>query len=77
MAHSLISKLKYFEKCKQSFNPKQSQELDEDPEFQLFMTCHTDMDLAMPILEKVFHRTLCLYDYTLSEAQTHALQLAA
>ena len=42
------------------------QELDDDPEFNFFIKVNNYMDLAMPILEKVFHSTLCLYDYTLS-----------
>jgi hypothetical protein len=35
------------------------------------------MELALPILEKVHNKTLCLYDFNLSEVQTKALQNAA
>lgn len=77
VANSLISKLKYFHKCKQSFNPKARHDLQADAEFNYFVACHDEMELAMPILEKVFHKTLCLYDYTLSPIHTNALRLAA
>lgn len=77
VAHSLISKLRYFDKCKRSFDPKNRLELQSDPEFNYFVTCHDEMELAMPILEKVFNKTLCLYDYTLSPIHTNGLRLAA
>jgi hypothetical protein len=35
------------------------------------------MELALPILEKVHNKTLSLYDYTLSQVSTQALEQAA
>jgi len=77
VASSLISKLKYFQKCKVSFEPKVRAEMERDPEFAYFVTCQQQMELAMPVLEKVFDKTLCLYDYSLTEIQINALKYAA
>ena len=77
VANALVSKLKYFKKCKSSVNPKMREELQQDPHFNYFAECQHEMELALPILEKVYNKTLSLYDYTLSPVHTQALENAS
>ena len=72
-----MSKLKYFRKCKDSVNPKTREELQKDPYFHYFCECETEMELALPILEKIHNKTLSLYDYNVSSVQSQALQFAS
>jgi hypothetical protein len=72
-----VSKLKYFKKCKNSVQPAAREQLSRDPHFHYFSECQAEMELALPILEKVYNKTLTLYDYNLSMVQTKALEHAA
>ena len=53
------------------------EELQQDPHFNYFAECQHEMELALPILEKVYNKTLSLYDYTLSPVHTQALENAS
>ena len=77
VANALVSKLKYFRKCKGSIHPKSREELQRDPYFNYFCECQLEMELALPILEKIHNKTLSLYDYSLSSVHSRALQYAS
>lgn len=60
VANALVSKLKYYQKCKDSNLPKAKLELENDPHFNFFNECQHEMDLALPILEKIHNKALNL-----------------
>lgn len=47
-----------------------------DPKIHYFQQCKEDLDLALPIIEKVFKKTLVLQEYTLSEGHCRGLARA-
>jgi len=47
-----------------------------DPKFQYLRTCYTDLNLCLPVLDKIQDKTLALYSYTLSEGHCKALESA-
>ena len=49
---------------------------DQDPRIQFFNQCAKDRDLALPILDKIWKKTLCLQNYFLSEGNIHGLASA-
>ena len=48
----------------------------EDPNLNYFLQCKKDLDVALPILEKVCKKTLLLQEYTLSEGHCRGLAKA-
>ena len=38
----------------------------QDPRVQYFTKCQKEVEVALPILDKVYRKTLCLQDYQLS-----------
>ena len=52
-------------------------ELEKDPHFNFFNECQHEMDLALPILEKIHNKALNLQNYTLSPVATQALMIAS
>ena len=58
-------KLKYigmFKKSGASINEIKK----DDAKFQYFVRCQQDLDLALPLLDKILGKTLCLKNYRLS-----------
>jgi len=51
-------------------------EVDKDPRMEYFVKCKEQLDTALPILEKVHMKTLCLQDYTLSLGHCQAIAAA-
>ena len=49
---------------------------NEDPKIHYFNQCKKDLDLALPILEKIFNKTLMLCEYTLSPGHCRGLARA-
>lgn len=47
-----------------------------DPKFQYLRTCQADLNLCLPILDKIIIKTLALYNYTLSEGHCKAFESA-
>lgn len=41
-------------------------QLENDAHYQYYRLCHREMDLAIPILNKVRNKTLYLFDFTVS-----------
>jgi hypothetical protein len=62
------------------FKNSQGCKLDEknpqDPKFQYLRTCQADLNLCLPVLDKIVGKTLALYQYTLSEGHAKALASA-
>ena len=48
-------------------NDQQIDQFAVDPRIQYFLKCKVNLNLALPILEKVINKTLALQNYTLSE----------
>ena len=48
----------------------------EDPRIQFFNKCSKDGDLVLPILDKIWKKTLCLNNYFLSEGNIKGLASA-
>ena len=48
----------------------------KDPKINYFLQCKEDLDLALPILDKVVKKTLVLQEYTLSEGHCRGLARA-
>jgi hypothetical protein len=49
---------------------------EKDPRVEYFVKCKEQLDSALPILEKVYMKTLCLQDYTLSLGHCQAIAVA-
>lgn len=47
-----------------------------DPQFQYIKQCAGDLNLVLPILNKIRGKTLCLQSYTLSQGHANALAAA-
>ena len=47
-----------------------------DPKIHYFKQCQEDLDLALPILEKIYRKTLMLCEYTLSPGHCRGLAKA-
>ena len=44
-----------------------------DPHIKYMARCLDDLGLNLPILDKIYRKTLCLQDYYLSESNCHGL----
>ena len=48
----------------------------EDPKVKFFVECRKSLDLALPLLDRILGKTLCLKDYKLNSGLCKALALA-
>ena len=63
----LLEKLKYIKIVKENIGSSSVNEIYKfDPKFQYMHSMTQDLDVALPILEKVIGTTLCLQSYTLN-----------
>ena len=61
------------------YNEKEKLSLQQDsndPKIQYYLTCKKKLEIALPILEKVWRKTLCLQDYTLSKGHCEGIAVA-
>ncbi len=72
----LMDTVKYIEMFKQSQGCKMHEMNPTDPKFQYLRTCQADLNLCLPLLEKIYGKTLGLYGYTLSEGHCKAFESA-
>ena len=56
--------------------PKADTVEKNNPEVNFFKACQKDYELVLPILSKIYRKTLCLQDYTLSLGQCKGLAAA-
>ena len=87
LGQDLVERVKFIKTCKTAENQGgtvdgDSDDGDEkqivklkDPKVEYFLHCKAEVDLCLPILDKVFNKTLYLCDYTLSKG--HCIGLAA
>lgn len=52
------------------------QEVGSNPHIQYYLDCKKDLNLALPILDKVINNTLCLQNYTLLDGHCKSLARA-
>lgn len=50
--------------------------MDNTPTTEYFKACKADMELVLPILDKINQKTLCLQEYTLSPGHCRGLSAA-
>ena len=48
-------------------------EVGSDPRIQYHLDCKKDLNLALPILDKIVNKTLCLQNYTLLDGHCKSL----
>lgn len=71
MGKSFVDKIKYIRTVASRDIPRGS-----DPRIHYFLQCRRDLDVVLPILEKVFKKTLVLQEYTLSQGHCRGLAAA-
>lgn len=69
-------KLKYINMFKQDSGASINELHKDDAKFQYYVRCKQDLEIALPLLDKIFDKTLCLKNYRLSPGQCNALALA-
>ena len=72
----LMLRLRYMDLFKKWQGASIDEVYEEDPRFQYLFRCQQHLNLALPLLDKVRGKTLCLYDYTLDIGHCKALAIA-
>ena len=65
--------LRLFKEKPNSLDQEDKTKLHEDPRVQYFLECRSNLNLALPILEKILEKTLVLQNYTLSQGHCKGL----
>ena len=78
MGSRFVEKVKYIKRVAQRDIEHEGDEIvnKSDPKVHYFLQCQSDLDLALPILDKIFKKTLMLREYTLSEGHCRGLARA-
>ena len=78
MGEGFVEKIKYIKRVSQRDleHVGKGEINSSDPKIHFFQQCRDDLDLALPILDKVFKKTLMLSEYTLSEGHARGLARA-
>lgn len=76
VSSSLQDTVKYIEMFKRSQGCKLKELNPNDPKFQYLRMCQADLNLCLPVLDKIVNKTLALYSYTLSEGHCKAFESA-
>ena len=68
MGNKFVEKVKYIDRVAQRDVEHEGKGVvnSQDPKINYFLQCKKDLDLALPILEKVIKKTLMLQEYSLS-----------
>ena len=77
-ADSFEKSIEYAERFKQrnieeNFKTLQDADDEMDPRIKYMKRCLESIEINLPILEKIYRKTLCLQDYHLSEGNCQAL----
>ena len=82
IAQDLLRKVKYQKIFKSNdldsastYQNKSSND-NQDPRIKFFQKCESQMAVALPILDKIYKKTICLQDYTMSEGHCKGLATA-
>lgn len=78
IANNFVSNNEYVEKFKKRelSTDRNGVQYDLDPKIKYFKKCLEEPDLVLPILDKIFKKTLCLQDYLLSDGNCRGLAAA-
>jgi hypothetical protein len=76
VSNSLLESVKYQKMFKQAHRVELTHTTPKDPKFQYFGTCLADLDLSLPVLDKISMNMLMLQNYTLSLTHCKALKQA-
>lgn len=76
VSETLADTVKYIEMFKQSQGSKLCEVNPLDPKFQYLRYCQEDLNLCLPVLDKVLNKRLALYNYTLSEGHCKGIASA-
>ena len=69
-------KLRYMKLFRSQTGASMHELNQDDPKVKFFIECRKSLDLALPLLDKILGKTLCLKDYKLSTGLCNALALA-
>ena len=72
IADTLRGKTDYIKK----FKGREISKIQDDPRITFFNECNKDHNLNLPILDKIWKKTLCLQNYFLSEGNIKGLAAA-
>lgn len=72
----LVDTVKYTQMFKASQGAKMNETNSTDPKFQYLRQCQADLNLSLPVLDKVVGKTLGLHGYNLTEGNCKALEQA-
>ena len=75
IAKNFVRKNEYNKKCnKRDLSvDKKGLMCEQDPRIAYFKKCLQEQDLALPILDKIYKKTLCLNNYLLTDGNCKAL----
>lgn len=78
MGERFVEKIKYIDRVAQRDVEHEGKGVvnTKDPKINYFLQCKKDLDLTLPILEKVIKKTLMLQEYTLSKGHCRGLAKA-
>lgn len=76
VSESLLSSVDYIQKFKSSQGCNVNEKFPKDPKFQFLKLCQKDLNLCLPLFDKMVNKTLALSNYTLSEGHCHAFEQA-
>lgn len=78
IARDFVRKQEYEAKFKKRelSTDRNGQQYDLDPRIKYFKQCLQEQDLVLPILDKIYKKTLCLNDYNLSDGNCRGLAAA-
>jgi hypothetical protein len=76
VSNILLNAVKYSTIFKESQGCKLAEVKPDDPRFQYLRLCQEDLNLCLPVFDKIQGATLALYSYTLSEGHCKALESA-
>lgn len=60
------AKLEYIKQFKIQTGASMDELNNDDPKVKFFVECKKSLDLALPLLDRILGKTLCLKDYKLS-----------
>ena len=78
MGNNFVEKVKFIDRVSQRDIEHEGKGVvnKQDPKVNYFLQCKQDLDLALPILDKVIKKTLMLQEYCLSQGHCRGLARA-
>lgn len=76
VSQTLAQTVKYTKMFKETQGARMDDANPSDPKFQYLRQCQQDLNLCLPIFDKIIDKTLSLHSYTLSEGHCKAFKSA-